>query len=116
MEDNERRVGRRYSVSIPCKFVSNEGGWQGRVRNLSLDGAFVEADECPLPGTLGRLSFEGENGVQATLSTRVVHRSRLEGRSDEIEGFGLYFVDVDEDARICLKRILSLTAVSPEAD
>ena len=112
MDRENRRVSRRYSVSIPCKFNDPDKQYQGRLKNLSIDGAFVEADECPAVGALGNLSFQSGKRQQLKIAVRVVHKSRLSARSDEIEGFGLYFVDLHDESLARLEELLRKLAAS----
>ena len=103
----ERRVGRRCELSRPCRFQTQSGSsYEGRLRNLSNDGAFVEAHVCPEPGTRVLLWFENIDEQELCVTARVIHRSRLRGRPDEAEGFGVYFTSSDHESLRALAALL----------
>ena len=112
LEGQERRVGRRYSVSIPCQFTVQDGKHEGRIKNLAIDGAFVEAEDCPVPGTQGDLEFRDSEGHELRVTARVVHKSALSGRPDEAEGFGLYFIGFEGESLLTLKGLLNTLAAT----
>ena len=112
METQDRRVGRRYSVSIPCEFTVMDRKHEGRVKNLAPDGAFIEAEECPPPGTQGDLEFRDTEGHELKVTAKVVHKSALSGRPDETKGFGLYFVGFKGRSLANLKGLLNDLAIT----
>ncbi len=85
---------------------------EGRMKNIAIDGAFIEAEESPLPGTQGDLEFRDSEGHELKVTARVVHRSALSGRPDEAEGFGLYFVEFEGDSLVNLKGLLNDLAIT----
>ncbi len=85
---------------------------EGRVKNLAIDGAFIEADECPLPGTQGDLVLRDTDGHELKVTARVVHKSSLSGKPDETEGFGLYFIGFEGDSLVNLKGLLNDLAIT----
>ncbi len=112
MEPQDRRVGQRYSVSIPCEFTVGDRKHEGRVKNLAIDGAFIEADECPLSGTQGDLVLRDTDSHELKVTARVVHRSALAGRPDETKGFGLYFVGFEGESLVKLTGLLNDLAIT----
>ena len=112
MDTQDRRVGRRYSVSIVCKFTVVDRKHEGRVKNLAMDGAFVESEDCPIAGTQGDLEFRGTDGYELKITARVVHKSSLSGRPDESKGFGLYFVGFEGESLVNLKGLLEALAIT----
>ena len=85
---------------------------EGRVKNIAIDGAFIEAEECPLPGTQGDLVLRDTDGHELKVTARVVHKSTLSGRPDEAEGFGLYFVGFKGKSLVNLKGLLNDLAIT----
>ncbi len=85
---------------------------EGRVKNDAIDGAFIEAEECPLPGTQGDLEFRDSEGHELKVTAKVVHKSALSGRPDEASGFGLYFVGFKGESLVNLEGLLNDLAIT----
>ena len=89
-----------------------DGKHEGRMKNIAIDGAFIEGEDCPLPGTQGTLEFRDPESHDLKVTARVVHKSALSGRPDEAEGFGLYFVGFEGESLVNLKGFLNDLAIT----
>ena len=89
---------------------------EGRVKNIAIDGAFIEAGEGPVPGTQGDLVFRDTEGHELKVTAKVVHESALSGRSGETKGFGLYFVGFKGKSLVTLKWLLTDLATTPGSE
>jgi hypothetical protein len=98
--------GRRYSVSIPCRFYCAQGHFEGYLKNLSIGGGFVESDGIPPVDTSGNLLFNSRDGRELEITAHVVHTEPLTGRTGKIEGFGLQFVSLHRESLSRLKQFL----------
>ncbi len=98
--------GSRHSVSIPCRFYSPHGHYEGYLRNLSTGGAFVETDRIPPVETSGNLTFRSPDGRELEITAHVAHTlSTADGKGGR-EGFGLCFVSLHTDSLNRLKQLL----------
>ena len=108
MNETDRRVGQRYPVSTICQFEVPGRKYEGRLTNISLDGAFMETTaESPADGEMGTLFFSSRENQLLHLEAKVVRHASPVGRTGEAEGFGIYFIDVGEDDAKLLQTFLT---------
>ena len=98
--------GSRYSVSIPCRFYSPHGHYEGYLRNLSTAGAFVETDRIPPVETSGNLYFHSPDGRELGIAAHVAHTLSAANGKGRREGFGVRFVSLHMENLNRLKRLL----------
>ncbi len=98
--------GSRHSVSIPCRFHSPHGHYEGYLRNLSTGGAFVETDRIPPVETSGNLYFRSPDGRELEITAHVAHTRSAADGTGKREGFGVRFVNLDTENLNRLKRLL----------
>ncbi len=96
------RLAVRRQVEFPVSIALGVDPVPGTCRNLSLSGAFVEAERTLRPGERGTLCFRaGARVVQAPVE--VIRQGRGAGGA---EGFGLAFLDLDADTGAFLSRFV----------
>ena len=98
--------GSRNSVSIPCRFYSPHGHYEGYLRNLSTGGAFVETDRVPPVETSGNLYFRSPDGRELEIMAHVAHTLCAADSPGRREGFGLRFVSLHTENLQRLKQLL----------
>ena len=101
VQDNRRR-GRRVTVSLPITLTTSEGTHPGTTRNISLLGALVELDkELPL-GTPVTSTVALPNGIPVEVKGLVVRSEPLppSGRF----GIGVFFNSFSEGSEVPLGR------------
>jgi hypothetical protein len=106
-EGGNRRVHPRYSVSFPCLFYTSDREYEGLLRNLSIDGAFIQAPQAPTVNEAIDLEFEIKNYGKLKINTRIVHRSFLSAKREKLEGFGVCFVEFHENSLAILEELLN---------
>ena len=89
-----------------------DGKHEGRMKNIAIDGAFIEGEDCPLPGTQGNHECREPESPEWKGLARVVEKSDLSGRPDEAGGFGLYFVGFEGESLVNLKGFLNDLAIT----
>ncbi len=104
MNGKERRKSPRFQVWLPVRLVVEGESLEGHIHDISLQGAFVEAERAwpvdtelgitmPLPDAAGSMELVG----------RVV---RVGTRGDTTQGMAVRFTQVSPDAEAWLSRLL----------
>lgn len=107
MDFEEKRHLLRLPVIIPCHFQGPRSTHEGRIRNISSDGAFIESAIAPHPGAMVDVFFDTEDGCHFRASTKVVHRGFFENPPDHLEGFGVRFESLEGDSRDWLQKFVA---------
>ncbi len=107
MDFEEKRHLFRLQVAIPCQFQGPRSTHDGRILNLSLDGAFITSGIAPHPGAMVDVSFETDEGLHFRASCKVVHRGFFENTPDSQEGFGISFETFQGESRHWLENFVA---------
>lgn len=91
MDFEEKRHLFRLPVTIPCHFQGPRSTHEGRILNISVEGAFIASTIAPHPGAMVDVFFDTEDGSHFRVSSKVVHRGFFEDPPDHLEGFGISF-------------------------
>ena len=94
------RVAPRWAVDVPAELLLGEDLVPGRIRDLSMTGAFLVTGRSLSPGERGVLRFTA-SGRPVSLSAEVVRRGR---GMTEPEGVGLRFVELAPEVGAFLGR------------
>lgn len=103
-----RRYQQRYKFSANVEALPLDGratSFTGTTEDISHQGVFVNAAQCPSVETIVVLKIHSELGT-LKVSARVVH-------SLEEIGFGCEFIDLNEDQVSTLSTWVGLTAAAP---
>ena len=103
----EVRNSQRYPLSIPCHFIHANSRYSGRLRNLGLDGAFVETSQPPANNGVIELEFETRNGWKLKMGARVIHASLLSEEEGAVDGFGIYFISFQQNSLMLLRALVN---------
>ncbi len=106
----EVRNSQRFPLAIPCQFSHANGRYSGRLRNLGLDGAFVETSQPPANNGVIELEFETRNGWKLKMGARVVHTSLLTEEERAVDGFGIYFISFQQSSLTLLRALVNRLA------
>ncbi len=107
MDFEEKRHLFRLHVAIPCHFQGPRSTHDGKILNLSMQGAFITSGIAPHPGAVIDVFFEAEDGSQFRASCKVVHRGFFEDSPDTLEGFGISFETFEGESRHWLENFVA---------
>ncbi len=107
-KNKEKRQTPRWVLSQTCIFDYRESRHEGKLGNLSMAGAFVESSVLPslgtqvevhLPALANWSPFSIGDHPRIAVEGVVVHHTRRIGATESVQGFGVRFSDLDENAR-----------------
>ncbi|MFQ5738725.1 MAG: HD domain-containing phosphohydrolase [Acidobacteriota bacterium] len=86
----DRRREMRRELSFPCRIIWRNQSFEGRVLDLSLDGAFVQTDTVPLEGADVEIVIV-EEGAEVVIGASVLHTGTYRAGPQNLQGFGVKF-------------------------
>jgi hypothetical protein len=110
----ELRDCKRVGIALPCRFLVSGSIQNGKLLDLSMGGAFIGASSIPSADesiTL-LLRFPGSSS-ETEIAARVTHSGWYLADFENLEGFGVRFVEPSPEAVSALHRTLCNAAANP---
>jgi len=114
MASQERRRYTRVPTQIEVNVLHDDDYIISLSKDISVDGMFITTDNPPAVGTIQELSFSIGNLKKVSVKAMVMWVNKKENGQDH--GMGVQFIDVSEELKDVILRIVNRVAVFDTED